>query len=409
MRHQKLSLFGIALLASFVMGACNASPTDENKQSYDGRVYDISFNQDQSLTAKSIKVGNEYELTISGSGDAIDFSKKEEVPWNPIVKKINKVTIENGIKNIGDYYFFSLPLESFVLPESVNYAANNSFNAESIIYTYGGQLNNLVNEVYYYSETKPVTDGKYFHLNEDGDIQVWVLKTLNFLFIGNSFTYRGANTSDTANPEVPLDFKKIASNLGIDVNIDSVCQGSHTLTKFANPDDEKGAIVESKLTTNKYDYVILQEQSTAPINNYNTFLTAVKKLKKRIDQTQTDCKTILYETWGTPYNTSNDPQTYGTTVGAMEAKIREAYKNAGEEANCPVNYIGKAFTYSYEHNPSINIYADDNRHQNAYGAYLSAACHVRSLFKVAVKNCSEYCGLSQNECKALLSVTDTVI
>ena len=405
MRYTKLALFGIAILSLLAIGGCG--DTSDTQQTYDGRVFDISVSQDKSLTATSNKDGNNYTLTISGEGQAIDYERKELVPWNPIIKKINKVTIEEGITNIGDYFFFSLPLNHFILPTTVKAVGDNSFNSKSIIYTYGDLLNNIENDVYYYSETKPFKDGKYFYIS-DGEPQIWITTPLSFLFIGNSFTYRGTNISDTEHPEVPADFKKIAANFDIDVTIDSVCKGSHSLTKFANPDDEMGSIVESKLTTNKYDYVILQEQSTTPINNYSSFLSAVKKLKTRIDQTQSNCKTVLYETWGTPYNVNNDPQTYGTSVTAMEAKLRDAYTNAADESGCLIDYVGKAFTYAYEHE-HINIYADDNRHQNGLGAYLSAASHVRSLFKVKVSNCTEYCGLSQTECKALLSITDTVI
>ena len=401
MSKRRFPYFITALLSVFLVVGCNKQ--SQENQTYDNRVFDISYNQDKSLTATSKKVDNYYELTISGQGKAIDYTKKEEVPWNPIIKKIKNVTIEEGIYNIGDYYFFSLPLEYFILPSTVETVGDNSFNGASIIYTFGGLLNNITNKVYYYSETKPSSTGNYFYM-EDGVPHPWILKTLSFLFIGNSFTYRGNNTSDTTNPEVPGDFKKIANNLNIDVNIDSVCKGSHSLTKFANPSDEMGAIVESKLTTNKYDYVILQEQSTTPINNYNTFLTAVKKLKTRIDQTQTNCQTILYETWGSP--TAIEGTSYAT-VGAMEEALRTAYTNAGLEAGCKVNYIGQAFTYTYEQ-LHINVYADDNRHQNGLGAYLSAACHVRSIFKVNVSKCTDYCGNNETECKALLGVADTI-
>ena len=406
MKKKTISLFFSVPLMLFAIIGC--SQEESNPKTYDGRVFDISVNQDKSLTATSIKNGYDYDLTISGQGQALDYGKKELVPWNPIIKKIKNVTINEGITNIGDYFFSSLPLDYFILPSTVTSVKEHSFNAQSVIYTYGGLLNNINNEVYYYSENKPTSSGHYFYTDEEGVPHPWILTPISFLFIGNSFTYRGVNTMDTTNPEVPNDFKKIANNLNIEVNIDSVCKGSHTLTKFANPEDEMGAIVAQKLNNNQYDYVILQEQSTAPINNYNTFLNAVISLKTKIDQTQNKCQTILYETWGTPYNTSNDPTTYGTTPGAMEAKLRTAYKNAGDESGCKVNYVGKAFTYAYE-NTNINIYADDNRHQNGLGAYLSAAVHARSIFKVNVSNCSDYCGLNENECKALLGVADTII
>ena len=408
MDKKRIINFFVIPFAIFAMTSCKGNDTPSG-QSYDGRVFDISINHDNSLTATSVKNDNYYDLTISGNGVAVDYSRKEEVPWNPIIKKIKSVTINEGIANIGDYYFYSLPLDYFLLPSTVNSVGDNTFNKQSIIYTFGGLLNNVDNEVYYYSETKPTSSGRYFYM-QDGVPVPWVLSTTSFLFIGNSFTYRG-NSGTEENPEVPADFKKIATNLNIDVEVDYVCKGSHTLTKFADPTDTYGAIVEQKLTSNQYDYVILQEQSTTPINNYNTFLTAVKKLKARIDQTQDNAQTVLYETWGTPYNVGQDPQTYGATVGAMEAKLRTAYQNAGEESGCQVNYVGKAFTYAYENYSSINIYAEDNRHQNGYGAYLSAACHVRSIFKMKVSNCTEYrsdLSLDQNSCKTLLSVADTL-
>lgn len=402
---RKIIYFFTSLLAICSLSSCgeNVAPS----QSYDGRVFDISASKDGSLTAQSKKDGNYYSLTITGKGVAMDYSKKEEVPWNPIAKKISTVSVTDGIKNIGDYFFQTLTLSEYILPASVNSVGDHSFNESAIIYTYGDVLNNIENDVYYYSETKPTTAGNYFYM-ENGEPRIWILSPLSFLFIGNSFTYRGNNISDLTHPEVPENFLKIATNLDLQVNIDFVVKGSHSLTKFANPEDEMGSVVETKLTTNQYDYVILQEQSTTPINNYSTFASAVKKLKTRIDQTQDKCKTVLYETWGTPYNVSETPATYGATVGAMEEKLRSAYTDVAAENNCLVNYVGKAFTYAYE-TEHINLYATDERHQNALGAYLSAACHVRSIFKLKVSNCTEYCGLSQSECKALLGIADKII
>ena len=407
MNKNKLFYSLCSTLCAVFLSSCINTNTNNNSQTYDGREFDISINQDNSLIAKSIKTGYTYQLEIYGDGYAIDYQKKEEAPWYPLSKKIDKVNINDGIKNIGDYYFTSINLDYFILPSTVERVGENSFNTSTTIYTYGATLDNIPNKVYYYSATKPTTPGNYFYM-EDGEPAIWpnVVGKLSFLFIGNSFTYRGVNTDENNEPEVPADFKKIATNLGLDVDIDYVVKGSHSLTKFADKTDTYGAVVEEKLTTNKYDYVILQEQSTTPINNYNTFVTAVKKLKSKVDETQTNCTTVLYETWGTPYNINQDSKTYGNSVGEMETKLREAYKNAGEESDCPVNYVGKAFTYAYE-TLSINIYANDNRHQNGLGAYLSAACHVRSIFKVRVSACTEYCSLDETICKTLLGVADT--
>ena len=408
--NKNMTLRFFVLASSVIFSICACGQGNSGKQTYDGREFDISLNNDGSLICKSIKEGTNYSLTITGSGASKDYEKKELVPWNPIVKKVNKVSINEGITNIGDYFFNSLTLDYYLLPKTVTKVGDHSFNKSAKIYTFGGEITNVDNEVYYYSETKPTTKGKYFYL-EDGEIVVWPdipTTPVSFLFIGNSFTYKG-DYGTTANPEVPAYFKKMADNLEIPVTVDYVVQGSHTLTKFADPTDEFGKVVEQKLTTNQYDYVILQEQSTTPINNYSTFLTAVKKIKTRIGQTQSKAQTVLYETWGTPYNTSNDPTSYGKTPGEMEAKLRTAYTNAGEEAGCKVNYIGKAFTYAYE-TEHIDIYnADDHRHQNGLGAYLSAACHIRSFFNAKMSHVTDYCDLDETKCKTLLSVADISI
>ena len=269
--------FFVLALSIFSLCSCGQKDTSSSN-TYNGKVFDISLSQDGSLICTSNRVDNYYSLTISGSGSSLDYASKEKVPWNPIVKKINQVTIEEGITNIGDYFFNALSLDYYLLPSTVVSVGEHSFNKMATIYTMGSLLDNIENDVYYYSVTKPTEKGNYFYLDGDA-IVVWPNvpeEPLSFLFVGNSFTYKGAYGTED-NPEVPAYFKKISTNLNIPVNVDAIVKGSHSLTKYSDPNDEMGAILEQKLTANKYDYVILQEQSTTPINNYNTFLSAVKK------------------------------------------------------------------------------------------------------------------------------------
>lgn len=390
----KKGLIVLTYLPLILLSSCSSN--EISTKTYDGREFDISLAGDKSLLAVSKKEGNYYSLEIKGTGQAFSYQKKEEVPWYPIAKKIDKVTIENGIENIGSYYFSSLSLSYYILPSSVKKVESNSFNKSTIIYTYGSELD-VENEVYYYSETKPNEERKYFYLDKDNIPHVWY--TASVLFIGNSFTYYVGSEED---PRVPKYFKSIANNLNQMVDIDYVVKGSHTLAKFSSSSDPYGKIVEEKLQANRYDYVILQEQSTTPINNYQTFLNSTAALKEKIDRYQDKCQTVLYETWGSPTGIEN---TKYKTVGEMELDLRTAYKNAGEELGIQVNYVGKAFTYVYE-NTDINIYFDDNRHQNNYGAYLSALVHVRSLFNFNLEHVNEYVGLNESDCKALISVAN---
>lgn len=392
------------LACSTMLFSCGEKPSE--KKGYDGRVFDISVAHNKSLILTSTENANHtYNLTITGRGDAVSYDRAESAPWYALSKRVENIVIENGILNIGDYYFASIPLEYVFLPMSVACVGAHSFNSDTTIYTYGSTLTGLNNPVYYYRETKPETPGNYFYL-DNGIPVIYQYTTLNFLFIGNSFTYK---QGDESNPSVPKYFKSIAENLGQLVNIDWVVKGSHTLTKFANKNDEYGAVVEDKLTHKSYDYVILQEQSTTPINNYNTFLTAARTLNTRIKQTQGNkCNVVLYETWGSPVGIEGT--TYQTT-SEMELALRDAYDRVGQDIGAKVNYVGKAFAYAFE-TLNINIYSDDNRHQSDLGAYYSASVHVRSIFGVTVERCTYYYSddsAEQNKCKTLLRATDTII
>ena len=62
-------------------------------------------------------------LTISGIGNMMNYSNKNEVPW----KNIITAKIENGVKNIGDRTFRKCGLESIIIPKSVTEIGNNAF------------------------------------------------------------------------------------------------------------------------------------------------------------------------------------------------------------------------------------------------------------------------------------------
>ena len=385
------------ILFSTILTSCK---TSEEKVSYNNRTYDLSTDGSASVIARSVKEGSKYTLTISGSGEAVDFDRKESVPWNPIIKSIDKIIIEDGVTKIGSYYFYSSTVGEFYLPQSLKTISANAFNENAIIYSYSQDITtSITNKIYYYSEKAPSEFGKYFHIVE-GKATVW--NKYKVLFVGNSFTYYTISAED---PMVPKYFKELADSLGEAVEIDFVIKGSHTLTKFSNQDDEMGKILYDKLSkSNDYTHVILQEQSTAPINSYNSFKEAVGKIKALVDKTQTNCEVVLYETWGSPTAIKS---TGHKTIGAMEEVLRNAYEACAKEYGLKVDYVGKAFTYTYEV-LGINIFYEDERHQNEAGAYLSAATHLASILKIDVRESSFKGNLDSELASILRSVAHKV-
>lgn len=399
-------IFSFALASIAILSGCNKA-TSENS-GYDGRVFDISTKQDESITASLKKVGTNFELTISGEGEALTYSKKESVPWNAISKKISKVQINEGITNIGNYYFYSSTLDYYYIPSSVVKVEEFSFNASATIYSYSSEEIEFegANKVYYYSEESPSENDKYWHKVGENPI-IW--DTYKVFFIGNSFTfYPHDDEFSASNPAVANLTEKLSHDLGLAIEVDFVVKGAHTLKKFADANDEMGAIVDEKLKANNdYDFVILQEQSTTPVDNYNAFNAGVTGLVKKVNETQQDCEVILYATWGFPSGVVAGSKF--SSVSEMEQLIREAYIKCGDENNLRVNHVGEAFTYVYENHKEIALYGSDDKHQSYAGAYLSACVHVASLFNVDVRT-SKYNGrLDETTANTLKEVAYNIV
>ena len=65
------------------------------------------------------------------------------------------------------------------------------------------------------------------------------------------------------------------------------------MTKFADEKDEKGKEVDDKLRANQYDIIVLQDQSTRPLDNNSGFVSGVKAMRDKIKATQKNCKIYL--------------------------------------------------------------------------------------------------------------------
>ena len=190
------------------------------------------------------------------------------------------------------------------------------------------------------------------------------------LFVGNSFTFYG---------EIPVIFSEIATSLGTSLETNSLTKGSQHLYQFADPSTDVGAELETILKANHdYDYVVLQEQSTYPVSNYEGFASAAKKLQEKINATQSHAKIYLYETWG--YEAA--AKGASCSIPEYEANLRKAYDQLAKEMDVSVTYVGKAFSDIYSHHPELNLYYSDKKHPGSLGSYLSACTHVASMLSL---------------------------
>lgn len=192
-------------------------------------------------------------------------------------------------------------------------------------------------------------------------------KTYKVLFIGNSFTHY--NDLDIVSQE-------IGRSAGLDISCDRVAISAHHLYEYADDNDEGAKLINEKLNNNSYTHIILQEHSTYPVSNYNSFLNGATALVNKIKAKAPDSEIRLYQTWGFENMVGN----YGSSIAECENRLCEAYKNVAKALDIKIHYVGKAFTKWLETNSSISpYYSGDNKHPSFLGTYLAGLMHVVSL------------------------------
>lgn len=363
----------LVLVVSCCLAACN-------KQD------DYKWQIAEGVTAQFTDNGHYgFILTVSGNGAIPDYNTAKDAPWYSKSGRVTEIVIEEGITAIGNNAFTKCGVvELVVVPTTVVNIGKDCFSSETAVCVYHETETQDDTVLYMYSEN--YKSGNYWGM-KNGIPTLW--KELKVLFIGNSFTL---------NHNIPDLFEQIATSLNQVVEVIQVTKGSWTLTKFADPTDEYGAQVEKLLNENSdFDIIVLQEQSTRPIDNYNGFYSAVETLKQKIDSTQDNCTIYLYSTWG--YQSVADSA--GKTIPEIELQIRTAYKSVADAFDLPVCQVGKAFTAVYESHKDINTYDTDNKHQSEAGAFLSACVHVATLLNCDPRQ-SDFCGTLSEETAATL-------
>ena len=187
---------------------------------------------------------------------------------------------------------------------------------------------------------------------------------MKILFIGNSYTYY--------NDMPHTYFDQIAQAAGVDVEVDAITCGGWTLEKFADHRTEFGAQVETALQENRYDAVIVQEQSVRPAaeHGYAAFFDAVRKLQGRISAASP--RTVLYQTWGHEAG-SDTLKAHRWTNEEMTWRLAASYHAIAAELGLEVACVGHAFFDLLTSAPHIDLYAHDKRsHPSPTGSYLAA-------------------------------------
>lgn len=186
---------------------------------------------------------------------------------------------------------------------------------------------------------------------------VFVKTDYKVLFIGNSYTFYNDGVDFHLQKMLRTDSSADSTNYVMD----KIAVGSYTLEAHFND-----ALTITKLKSQKWNTVVLQEQSTRPINNPELFLQYAGLFDGEIKKI--NAKTFLYMTWPNK-DSPND-------MDSLEA----SYLAVGKQLNATVAPVGKVREYLQKTNPEIELYISDNKHPTLSGTYTAACVFYFSMF-----------------------------
>lgn len=177
----------------------------------------------------------------------------------------------------------------------------------------------------------------------------------NILFIGNSYTYFNGGIPNHLQSMVLESYPEFT------FYSDAITMGGATLqSHYSNTN------TISTIQNGHWDYIILQEQSTRPVDNPELFYQYAELMDEVIRDSGS--KTMFFMTWARDYN----PE--------MIEELTNAYNSIGEQLNAEVCPVGRAWELSLDVDPEIELYSNDGSHPNTSGTYLATCMFYSCLF-----------------------------
>lgn len=187
---------------------------------------------------------------------------------------------------------------------------------------------------------------------------------LRILFFGNSYTYFNnlpqilAGLAASAKPPQAIE-------------TEMVTVGGATLKSLW-----AGGKPQSALANGKWDYVVLQEQSTLgltkmidgvpQINDPKDFHASVRMIDAEIKKA--GAKPLLYMTWARKDSPDKQPL------------LSDAYQSIGKELGDKVAPVGLAWQAVLQARPNFELHVADKSHPTPAGSYLAACVFYATIF-----------------------------
>ena len=203
------------------------------------------------------------------------------------------------------------------------------------------------------------------------------------LFLGNSYT---------AYNSLPNLVENIAISLGDSLIHDRNTPGGQTMSGHAS-----NATSLSKISSQEWDYVVLQSQSQEPSFPPSQVANDVYPYAERLTDSirrNTSCGTpLFFMTWGRKNGDVSNCAAYPPicTYDGMQQRLRESYMEMASTNQGRVAPVGVAWKRVREEYPEIELYTQDESHPSYAGSYLAASVFYCSIFQKSCED-SEFMG-----------------
>ncbi len=225
--------------------------------------------------------------------------------------------------------------------------------------------------------------------------------TRKVLFIGNSYTYTN---------NMPLMLQTFATAMGDTLIYDESDPGGYTLAMHSTY-----PATISKIFSQQWDLVVLQEQSQLPAFPPAEVDTEVYPFAHALDSmihlNDTCTQTIFLMTWG---HANGDPMNCPTypaicTYEGMQERLRESYLQMTLDNNAIVAPVGAAWKVAHDSFPLLWLYQADSSHPVVAGSYLETCVLYSSIFHKRTYGCTYNAGLSTTDAQTLQLIADKVV
>ncbi|MFT5824034.1 MAG: PKD repeat protein [Crocinitomix sp.] len=208
-----------------------------------------------------------------------------------------------------------------------------------------------------------------FSINAFGQIEKKVL------FIGNSYT-TWHNMSGIVSQMATLEGNTLIKEV-------YAPGGSSFQAHATNP------TTLSKIASNNWDYVTLQEQSVRPAGTWASVNTYVfphgKILVDSIRKANTCAIPIFYDTWGRRDGIEGSDSI--DTFQKMNQRLYNSYTYMADKNSAKLGPVGIGFEHIYldETAPIMHteLYSDDGSHPSIFGSYLAACIFYEIIFEAS--------------------------